>query len=124
MIPITIPAGQTVSAPVGIGVKVIVGFSLPANFALPPGEYLHTGQVVTFDLGSDRDGRLRAENVRLVGQEPGAPAEDARPYVEYPGRRRRYLTTNMAAEGPPSGRALRVRERAERLFVIPGADEV
>ena len=104
-----------------LGEDVFVGAH---SVALPPGEYLHTGQVVTFDLGKDSDSRPRAENVRLLGQEPGAPADDARPYIEYPARRRRYLTTDMAAEDPPSGRAPRVRERAERLFVIPGADEV
>jgi hypothetical protein len=30
VIPATIPAGQTVSAPVGIGFKTIVGFVMPA----------------------------------------------------------------------------------------------
>jgi hypothetical protein len=33
IIPVTIPAGQTVSAPVGIGVKTIVGLVMPAAWA-------------------------------------------------------------------------------------------
>jgi cold shock CspA family protein len=76
-----------------LGEDVFVGANA---VALPPGEYLLTGQQVEFTLGSDSDGRPRAENVRLVGQEQDdATAEDARPYVQYPGQRRQYLTSDM-----------------------------
>jgi hypothetical protein len=73
------------------------------------------GDAVTFDSDIDRQGRSRAINVRVLGR-----SVDVAPDPQ----RRQYGTRHIVAEGPPSGRAWRARERAERLFVIPGELDV
>ena len=99
---------------------------------LPPGEYLRQGQEVTFNIGRDRQGRPRAENVQPIGQE--TPNPGARPYAQLAGGRRVYDTRVMQAEPAAierdrqrrrDGRGRRDRrEAAERLWTHGGADEV
>jgi cold shock CspA family protein len=101
---------------------------------LPPGEYLEAGDEVTFGIGRDQQGRPRAENVRRVvaaspSMEPlparaGKPVahSDTTPYIDVPGRPRRYLRSDMVAESFDD--RARHRLAAEAVFARPVRPEV
>jgi cold shock CspA family protein len=73
---------------------------------LPPGEYPSPGDECTFDVGHDSLGRPVANNVQITRRAP-AVADPGRQYDD------RMMTARR-----------RVRERAEKLWHHPGADEV
>jgi cold shock CspA family protein len=102
------------------------------EIALDQGEMPSVGMIVEYLHDTDRLGRQRVVNVKVI--------RDERPYVRRPGEGRVYQTRVMHAKQPvefePAAlrrdrerhrnfRARReMRERAERLWSQPGADEV
>ena len=90
---------------------------------LPPGVYLQKGDEVTFDIGQDKLGRPRAENVKRVAaapavEQPLAPNrphvsdlpvahDDTTPYIDVPGKPRRYFGRTGASDPTLDDRARR-----------------
>jgi cold shock CspA family protein len=84
-----------------------------------PGEALSVGTEVEYDTDTDKHGRPRAINVRLVRPEP----DECAPYVQRPGERRQYDTRHLTAEHPPIAAIERDRARGRHARRDSGAAE-